>query len=195
MMRPLVWEVMSEAGGDPERLRAIGREATQEQLILLNVRVFEACWELANTLQGHLSPVDAVRTAAWLVFRGEGAVDAAQRSPASVAPAPGDVANPETVLREVYVDRFGETPPLREPDPVGRLDIRALPEWESAFESLLPLHHEAGVPVSDLVAAWTRSELVLLHAAGAGRQDDRARAVLDGVAREYRARYGVPVPA
>ncbi|MEZ4318561.1 MAG: hypothetical protein R3F61_13695 [Myxococcota bacterium] len=134
---------MSEAGGDPERLRAIGREATQEQLILLNVRVFEACWELAKTLQGHLSPVDAVRTAAWLVFRGERAVDAARRAPVSVAPAPGDVANPETVLREVYVDRFGETPPLREPDPVGRLDIRALPEWESAFESLLPLHHEA----------------------------------------------------
>lgn len=181
-MKPHLWRVLEEAGGDEAELRRIVSEATAEQLILLNRRFGITVARLRDlpAFRDHAG-TDREALARWVLTQGKKAWLHAQQDPSSLpARAPADALDVPGVLADVYQHRFGGRIPDQEPDPRGRTDLGPDAEWETRAWELIDVV-AAGIPMHEAVSGYCRSELVRLF----NTMNAMAERVLTNEVRQY----------
>jgi len=163
---PQLWSIMAQAKGDSDALSDIANRMTQEQLILLNRRFGIAAAQLRQDPQfaAYMGAAAGPISEA-IVTRGESVWREALRNPTSLSKdAPRNVLDVPAVLADVYQRRFGHSIPDQEPPPERDAGLRYDPAWERVLWDMIEAI-DAGVPLTDMLTGFTRSELVQLDAA------------------------------
>lgn len=166
-VRPHLWNVMDMVKGDAAALRKLVQQATREQLILLNRRFGIAAGELRTDprFAAHAEPGSEGKLSRWVVTQGRKAWQEAKQDPSRLPrEPPSEAPDFPRVMEGVYQERFGAAIPEQEPDPADDPKLSYDRAWEAELWKLIDVVN-AGVPLTEAVSGYTRSELAQLDAA------------------------------
>jgi len=151
---------MSSAAGDAQSLARLVAPATAEQLIRLHNWFEEVTDDLARTPEfvAHAEPGVADALARWVVTQGRKAwSDAGRDATGLPTQPPAGALDVPGLLARLYRERFGGDMPDDEPEPPA--DLQPQPEDEDELWELVDFA-KTGIPLQDMLASRTRSELV-----------------------------------